>query len=76
MIQKKYLNLDYTTIYYPFKKDGTASPDQSMSSSYNFGGNKKIEVGGGKTTLEDTEVQGFYGPYCIARGLLGFDTDD
>jgi len=76
MIQKKYLNLDYTTIYYPFKKDGTVSLDQSMSSSYNFGGNKKIEVGGGKTTLEDTEVQGFYGPYCIARGLLGFDTDD
>lgn len=76
MIQKKYLNLDYTTIYYPFKEDGTSSPDQSISSSYNFGGNKKIEVGGGKTTLEDTAVQGFYGPYCIARGLLGFDTDD
>lgn len=71
---KQYLNLKYNTIYFPFNQNGSESSTQSISSNHNFGGNKKIEIGGGKTSEEDYVVMGYYGNYCIARGLLGFDT--
>jgi len=75
-ISKQYLNIKYNTIYFPFNEDLTESTSQTISSSGNYGGNKRIEIGGGKTTEENSAIQAQFGLYCKSRGLIGFDTNN
>jgi hypothetical protein len=75
MIVKKYFSLKYNTIYCPFKQDGTEDATRTINKQMNFGGEKRIDIGGGRTG-DDPFVQTTYGLYCKARGLIGFDTND
>jgi len=75
MLVKKYFNLKYNTIYYPFKQSGAEDTTRTVKKQHNFGGEKRIDIGGGRTG-DDPFVQTMYGLYCKARGLVGFDTND
>lgn len=75
-VDKKYLNVKYNTLYFPYNENLDESTSQTNSSSGNYGGNKRFEIGGGKTTTDNMAIQGQYGLYCKARGLVGFDTND
>jgi hypothetical protein len=72
MIIKKYFNLKYNTIYFPFKQSGDEDVTRTFNKSHNFGGEKRVDVGGGY--VQDEQLK--YGLYCKARSLVGFDTND
>jgi len=72
MIIKKYFSLKYNTIYFPFKANGSEDVTRTFNKSHNFGGEKRVDVGGG--CVQDEQLK--YGLYCKARGLIGFDTND
>jgi len=72
MIIKKYFSIKYNTLYFPFKADGSEDTTRIVTKLQNYGGEKRIDVGGG--VVEDDQLT--YGLYCMARGLVGFDTND
>jgi len=75
MIIKKYFSLKYDTLYYPFKQNGSEDATRTVNKFHNFGGEKRIDIGGGSVG-KDAFNQTTYGLYCKARGLVGFDTND
>ena len=75
MIIKKYFNLKYNTIYCPFNQDGTINDNVTINRYQNYGGEKRIDIGGGYVG-DNIDDQSTYGIYCKARGLVGFDTND
>jgi hypothetical protein len=73
-INKIYLNQKYNTIYYPFSDDGNYSNNFTIKKYNNFGNEKRVSIGGGKVESTDFADTLYYGQYCKARAILGFDT--
>jgi hypothetical protein len=74
-INKIYLNQKYNTIFYPYSDTGDYSNTFSLKKYNNFGNEKCVAVGGGIVATDDIAQTLYYGQYCKARSILGFDTD-